>query len=125
MICYGLEDQERLDLEPEECVYSLMDGLLEDEKLEYPIRVYEYKPVEIWAKNNIERYARDILEDLLIALDDDVGDPDRELTEPTEKMKQAALLLAKAIVEDYKPWVCEKTGKVIEFSEDEAKDILG
>lgn len=118
---YGFKDQERLDGEPSDTAQRLIDQLGKGETLEFPIKVFEYKQDELWAKNNLESYANDILDNLLERLDDEHGDPNSNGTEPSEDMKKAALELTKAIVKDYYVFSCSLTGKVIEFNEEDMK----
>ena len=48
-----------------------------------------------------------------------------EYSRPTERMKSAALEFAKALMDDYRVWECEPTGKVIQYSKEEAEKIAG
>jgi hypothetical protein len=60
-----------------------------------------------------EHQAENALENLLINLDEEYGDPDDHWTEPTENMKKAALTFAKEVLKEYVPWACEPTGKEV------------
>ncbi len=118
---YGTEEQERLDPDPEQTVRDLLEG--EEDYSDFPIRVYIYKPMEVIKK--LEQFAENIIEDILNNLDDTYGDPNGDYTEATVEMKEAALKLAVVVKEEYQPWLCEPTGEVLEFSKEEAKEIVG
>ena len=116
---YGHEGQERLSSSAEDVVLQL----LEDENYaDFPIEVFVYKPMD--AVGDIEKYSKSILEDLLENLDENYGDPDGDLTEPTDNMKKASLELAKTIAREYNVWSCEKTDETINFTEAEARKIV-
>lgn len=117
---YGVEDQERLDIEIEDTVKRVMeDGSYSD----FPIKINVFKPMSI--AKDAETLARDMLDDILENLDCNYGDPDSNGTESTEDMRKASLGLAKVILKDYQSWACEKTGEVIEYSKEEAEKLLG
>lgn len=54
-----------------------------------------------------------LLEEALERLDEELGNPDAEPTEPTEAMKKAADALAAVIVAEYVPWACEKVSSEV------------
>lgn len=114
---YGVEEQDRLVLDIEEVVREQIENGCD----KFPIKVYEFKPMAI-AKDE-SSLARDILEDIIERLDENFGDPDDFGTEATIKMKEASLEFAKVIMKEYKPWACERTGEVIEYTEEEARKI--
>lgn len=120
---YGYKDQEQLSRDPEDVVIYMMENGEYEDYANFPIKVYEFESISI-AKNE-ETFARDILEDLLERLDNNYGDPDSNGTKPTEDMKRASLELAKVMLKDYQSWTCEETGKVIEFSKEQAEKICG
>jgi hypothetical protein len=115
---YGVQDQEILDSEPEEVIQRLME---DEDYSHFPIKVYVFKPMSI-AKSE-ESLSRDIIQDVLERLDENLADPDGDCTEPTEDMKKASLELAKVIFKDYTTWACESTGEVLEYSKEEAENI--
>ena len=116
---YGYEGQERLS----SSIEDVIEYFLEDEEYsDFPIKVYVFKPMD--AVGDIENYSKDILEDILLSLDEDYGDPCGNYTEPTDAMEKASLELAKIIAKEYNVWSCEETGEVLEFSETEARKIF-
>jgi len=115
---YGCKDQERLDSSPEEVIERLMD---DESYSDFPIKVYVFKPMDI--AKDAETLSKDILDDILERLDENYSDPDGDCTEPTEDMKKASIELAKVILKDYTPWMCESTGEIIEYSKDEAENV--
>ena len=117
---YGLEDQERLNYDPEESIVDMFDCVsLEDvEKYDFPISINVFEPIDYTLN------AEDILESILENLDDNYGEPDGDYTKPTEKMKIAAETLARTIKEEYISWQCEKTGETIKYSKEEVMEIL-
>jgi hypothetical protein len=48
------------------------------------------------------------LEIILERLDEEYGDPDRELTEPTDAMREAEGAFLDVIKREYKPWACKE-----------------
>lgn len=115
---YGCKDQERLDSSPDEVVERLMQ---DEDYSEFPIKVYVFRPMDIAKDEN--SLSKDILEDIIERLDEEYGDPDGDYTEPTEDMKKASLELAKVILRDYKSWMCEETGEILEYSKEQAKKV--
>ena len=105
--CYGSEKQDRLGATTPEQAYRqlLYSGLTP------PIRVHQYKRLKAEIDTAV------LLEDVLEQLDEEYGDPEAILTKPTQKMIDAARVFAAAILQEYRPWLCEKTGKVFEFDE--------
>src|SRR5690606_19353922 len=54
------------------------------------------------------------LEHILEQLDDEFGDPDScDGTAATEAMKQAEKVFIAAVLAEYTPWMCEKTGNEV------------
>jgi len=80
---------------------------------EYPIRIYEYKPKEIFGKN----YYKNFLENFLEDLDQEYADPDADFTKPTEKMLEAAKCFIDIMREEYINFWLEKTGVVREYQD--------
>ncbi len=118
---YGYDGQERLVDDPAEVVVALIEG--ERDYQGFPIKVHVFRPMDPFS--DIEKYSKWILDDILETLDDEYGDPDGDHTEATEKMKGAMMELAKVMKAEYKPWMCEPTGEVLEFSRKEAHEIVG
>ena len=121
ILYYGQEEQEILSSEPEDVVIDLITR--EKDYKGYPIKIYVFKQMEPFKDD--EYYAKSILDDLLEDLDDEYGDPDGDNTEPTDNMKKASLSLAKVMKEEYRSWMCEPTGEVLEFSKKDAIRIAG
>lgn len=129
---YGMENTERLEFDdPDEVVDRYLDDAVNTpgesfdsvaERLAFPIEVCEYEPMEIPDAQDI---ANSALEHALENLDEEYGDPDGDNTEPTEAMKAAALSFGRAVVADYVPWACEQTGKVIEYTREQCREIYG
>ena len=117
---YGLRYQERLDSTADEAVRRAMNN---GECNKFPIEIVEFKYKKI--AKDAKEYADYILSNILEDLDRDYGDPDGEYSRPTERMKSAALEFAKALMDDYRVWEREPTGKVIQYSKEEAEKIAG
>lgn len=125
-IYYGLQDQEQLDNDPQ----TVVDGILEDacegigesfdtiaDRIEWPIKVLEYKPLTL-----SESYVVDMtLDHVLETLDEEYANPDGDGTNPTDDMRTAANRLAKIIIRDYDVWTCEPTGDVLKYTREEVK----
>ncbi len=89
-----------------------------------PIKIVEYRRVQ-FTESDVKALADRVLEYVIDRLDEDHADPDSyDRTEETEKMQQAALTFAKVITDEYIPWECEPTGKVIEWSEEEVEKFM-
>lgn len=127
MKLYGLKDGERLESSVEDAMIRVLDrvpGESFEQCLDlppWPVKLHVYKPMEVGGEQHAQSIARSILESELNTLDEEYGDPDGDYTEPTEAMKEAALTLARVILRDYKPWVCEFTGEVVEIPREEAE----
>ena len=122
---YGTQDQERLDSEPEDTIINLMDDLTYDDlsNFNFPIKVYGFEPQKPF--KNIERYASNILENILEDLDENYADPDNYETKPTPSMKKAALDFVGILSEEYQVFACELTGEIFEYSKEDVIKILG
>lgn len=114
---YGYKEQERLDTDIEDTVRRV----IEDGCTEFPIEINVFKNMNITEDVNV--FAKNILENLLEDLDEEYSDPDGDYTVPSEEMKKASLAFAKVMVKEYHVWMCEPTGEVIKYSEDEALNI--
>ena len=122
---YGVQDQERLDSDPDDTIIGLLEDVYFDDLSfhDFPIKVYGFtteKPFE-----NIEQYANNMLENILEGLDENYGDPDSYGTEMTPNMKEATLNLAKVFEEEYQVFNCERTGEVIKYSKEQAMKTAG
>ena len=84
--------------------------IFEDETRE-TITLFEYERETIWEDSVT---ADIVLDHILERLDEEYGGDDS--TDPSEKMKEAALAFAKVIREEYMPWVMKKTGKSVEIN---------
>ena len=99
---YGVKGQERIC----ETIDDLLDGFPEGT----PVEVHVFRKCKV---NRVETIAFAVLDRLLEDLDDDYGDPDGDLTEPTDGMKWAAKVFIDAVLKEYVVWTCEPTGEVI------------
>jgi hypothetical protein len=77
-----------------------------DDEMPKTIEVYAFFPMAV--KVNPE----DILSPILESLDEDLGDPNGDYSQPTAKMLRAAEHLARVIEAEYDPWACEEVGVV-------------
>ena len=116
---YGEEGRERLMCDPEEVVMDVFDDLETIENFEHPFIVNEFKPMEI------ELSAKWVVEEILEKLDDELGDPDGDYTQPTEAMIKSAEALVETIKKEYHVWMCEPTGNKIEYSQEDILKIKG
>ena len=78
---------------------------------EYPIRIYEYKPIEIFGENYYKNFIENFLEDL----DQEYADPYGNPTKPTYKMIEAAKCFIDIMREEYINFWLETTGVVREY----------
>jgi len=132
-LLYGLEGQETLDLDPE----GVIDRMLDDacyapgepfdkiaERISWPVKVYEYRRMRI---NMAERanLAGGMLCELLYRLDENYRDPDGNETKPMPEMQVAAIAFVNAVLKLYHVWTCEPTGKVEEFTLEQARALFG
>ena len=115
---YGDKGQERLDTDPEDTVRSITEDEGYDD---FPVKVYVFEPMD--AIGEVDVYAKRILEDILENLDEDYGDPDGDIFEPTQKMKDAALKLAIVMKQEYVNFICELTGEILEYSKKETEEM--
>ena len=67
------------------------------------VTVYGYKRMEPPSE---EKLGAEMLEWVLEYLDCELGNPD-EMTETTERMKEAARVFAREVLADYRVWACE------------------
>lgn len=129
---YGIGDTERLEFDdPDEAVDRFLDDAVNTpgesfesvaERVEFPVKVHEYAPMKL---PRAQQIADDVIEQVFGSLDEEYSDPDGDGTEPTEAIKAAALAFGHAVVADYVPWACEQTGKVIEYTREQCREIYG
>ncbi|MFH0899367.1 MAG: hypothetical protein V2A73_01930 [Pseudomonadota bacterium] len=129
---YGLHDDDHL----EESAGDVLENVLESacqvpgepfdaiasriaSGIGWPIKIKVFKRMELGGESAAKHLAEDILATALNILDENYGDPDGDPADPSENMKSAALALGRAIVADYKPWACEATGEVLEFTQEQ------
>ena len=127
---YGLEDQERLDLDPDDVIDRVIDDAASfagesfdaiAERLDWPLKVKVYKRMSLGGVDLTLTIATTALERTLDDLDENYGDPDGDYSDPTEAMKSAARAFARAVLADYVPWACEPTGEVIEYTREQVR----
>jgi len=129
-ICYGLEHWERLEMDVE----SVIESVLEDacvkpgegfdamaDQIDWPIKILAFKRRDIGGEACAKTIANTAIEDALEMLDEEYCDPDGDNTESTDAMESAALAFGRAVVADYVSWTCEPNGNVIEYTREEAK----
>jgi hypothetical protein len=95
------------------------------DRLPWPMIILKYKPRDIGGAEMAKRIGDYAIELALENLDEEYGDPDGSYTGPTDSMKEAASKFGKAIVADYKPWMCEPTGEEVKVTRQEAKELGG
>lgn len=125
-VFYGLEDQEELDFDPSEVIERVLEDACEKagegfdaiaDRIEWPIRVLEYKHLTP-SESNIVSIALDSVLDHLF---EEYGNPDGGGDDPTDDMRTAARRLAKVAIRDFQVWRCEPTGEVTEYTREEVK----
>ena len=107
---FGVEDQEVLDSDPYDTFTDLMANLLPEDTIEFPIRVWTYKPRT--AIVDEDRILRDlperedelidvnesgILDNVLERLDEEYGDPEGKETLATQKMRESVKVFAEVV----------------------------
>ena len=115
--CYGIKGQERLCCGAEDVVLEVFEEC-SVEDFEFPLKIYVSK------RQEISLSGKSLLEDILENLDENYGDPDGDLTSPTDEMIRASDMLAEVIKKDYICWMCEPTGEVLEFNMSDVLPIL-
>jgi hypothetical protein len=129
-LLYGLEHQEHL----EQSIEDVISGVIEDhcekvgesfeviaERVPWPVGVRVFKRMGIPSADHL---AKRVLGDTLETLDEEHSDPDGDPTEPTQAMRDAALVFAKAIASEYVPWACQPTGDTVSVTREQAKEML-
>ncbi len=132
-ILYGTDDQESLDLDPEETIERILDDAVYKRgekfadvacRIDWPIRIYEYRRMKI-SDTEIDNKAQHMLDEFLYQLDEHYQGPDWDGTESTPRMKEAARALGRIVREEYRVWSCEKTGQYTDYTEEMAKEQWG
>ena len=130
-ILYGLKEWEHLEDSLDEAVDRIIEeavvspgegfGQIAD-RMAWPLEILVYKRMDVGGEKMAIMNADKATNLALENLDEEYGDMDGDYTEPTEVMKEAALVFGKAIVADYVPWTCEPTGEIIEYTREQAQD---
>ena len=89
-------------------------------KIIWPIRVVEFARMEL-DTHEAQYIADRIIDNTYAVLDDEHGNPDADPIEPTDKVKQAAIAFANAVVEDYEVWGYMPTGFIELITQEQAK----
>lgn len=110
--CYwGEPDQERYEAESaDEAIADIIDGYDYTESY-----LPEGGEIELVAMTPVPFFigGRSIIETVLEGLDEEYGDPDGGKSEPTGAMLEAAQALADVVRQEYKPWLCEESLRVV------------
>ena len=127
-LLYGFDGDEQLEHnDPDEVVREHLDDLWDSDRcwaecvstVKWPLRVLEFRRM----KPTPGTLAESALDDVLMALDEEYADHDGNPTEPTEGMKAAAKAFVDAVLAEYVVWAHEPTGKVLEYTEEQARKI--
>lgn len=116
---WGMDGWESLESDIEDAVKRYVGDACETalvemvEKAEWPAVFNEHKHAK---KPDAAR----VLERVLENLDEDLGNPDGDATEPTPKM----LAAMQTILDEYTVWNCEETGKTVTVTKEEALAML-
>ena len=99
--CWDEPDREDLRFsDRDEAIEAILDAM--DDPLPEKITICGY------ARMEVDLSSSDILTDFLERLDEDYGNPDGDLSEPTEAMKEAEKAFLAVIQREYEPWMCEE-----------------
>lgn len=130
-IFYSIDPTEKLQDNPDSAIEEFIDdvccGASDDfdvwsKEIDWPIKIDVYRRIQL-TDNCVKRIAERTVERILEDLDDEFGEPgSSDSTAPTDKIIRAAEDFAQAIVEDYVCWQCEKTGRVINYTFEQAKN---
>ncbi len=105
---WGTKDTERLVHDCADDAIEAIIGDLDDPIAEIgDVTVHEYK------SESLNFSANQLLSEILERLDEDYGDPDGDLTQPTPAMLAAAQTFASALRTDYFVWRCVTTGRTV------------
>jgi hypothetical protein len=132
-LLYGLADWESLEGSFDDVIERVMTEAFQSlrdkpedilNRIKWPIKVLVYRRMDTGGEKTAQYIADIALENAMEFLDDNHAGDDANF-EPTEKMKAAALAFGRAIIEDYVSYNCEPTGKVIEYTREEAEKEQG
>jgi hypothetical protein len=103
---------ERLDHEDkDDAIEEYLDGLLGPHMTVAEVIAALPEELEVFGYARMEAtlpYHTHPLEDLLLALDEEYGDPDGPDREPTPEMIEAEKAFLAVVLEEYQPWACEQ-----------------
>lgn len=103
VVLWGDEHDEQISADDiDEAIEVRIDEVLtnEDDAAE-TVTVWGYARMEV--KVDVDR----LLESVIEPLDEELGDPDGDYTEPTAAMLEAAKAFAKVVEKEYVQWACE------------------
>lgn len=102
-------EDEFLDNEdPDDALTEYFDNVPDELLSEIPdeITLVGYSPMVIQ-----EHYLSGVLDRAIEHLDDEFGNPDGSSFKPSDSLLAAERAFIRAIIEEYEPWACEKTGE--------------
>lgn len=121
---YGLEEWERLVESPGDVIERMMDKDIVNQTT-WPIKIHVHRQMDIGGEKYAQQIADRIMEEELLRLDEEYGDPDGDADmSATESMREAALAFGRAVVAGYTPWMCEPTGDIIEWTQEMAGEYM-
>lgn len=128
---YGLGDDLLLDHErPDQVVKRELERAVTRvgepveataERMTWPMRVCEYRRMTL---PTAESCAGSSLYNLLGRLDEDFAGPSDAPTSPTPAMVAAEKAFHAAVLAEYVPWMVEPTGRVIEYTREQAVALV-
>lgn len=106
----GFDDEVLIHDDPEDAIQDYFDDLSDYDLSEIPdeLVVVGYAPMKI-----TEIMIGDPLNRILEDLDSEYGDPNGNHMEPSERLLALEREFVKAIIEEYVPWACERTGEKV------------
>lgn len=109
MLWGELGDESLRHHSPDDAIEEIIDGLHPAGFAEIgQVTVHEFAPM----KASVPSHWRP-LESLLENLDEEYANPEGDGTKPTEAMLAAEKAFIAAVLAEYKPWMCEETGKTV------------
>ena len=102
-IGYGIEDQERLDADPDNVMEYQLDGMSPSDWPE-TIEIFEHEP------RIVSLDTKDVLDHVYEYLNEEYGDPYGNSEEPSEAVVAKTQELVDLIKSEYLSWVCDKNG---------------
>lgn len=107
------EDAERLTYEDmDEAIEYFLDDLLSPKMTAQEVVDVLPKTIEVYGyvRDTIkpESYKGHVLEWFLETLDEEYGDPDGDLNDPTPGMQEAERVFIEAVLKEYVAWPCKK-----------------